>query len=205
MGVEAKSFRCLQRACSLSFSRLLPKLVQKVAKLALGETVVTSQPHGLAGGGPSLRVRPHGSPRLCRRSMGRRAATRLTAKDIKGGVAALIPALIKKVVDGENMETKEAACAQLRSLAQQDHGEHCSALFNAGAVRALIKILADGSANAQGSAAGALHAIAIVKEEHQRAVMTGGGIAPLVKLLRFGSSKVQEEVSPKPVRPPSRL
>ena len=62
-----------------------------------------------------------------------------------------------------------------------------------------------GSANAQGSAAGALHAIAIVKEEHQRAVMTGGGIAPLVKLLRFGSSKVQEEVGPKPVRPPPRL
>ena len=128
--------------------------------------------------------------------MGRKAPTRITAADIAkvpGGVSAFIKHLVKKIVDGDS-EAKEAACGQLCSLAQQGNGEHSDALYNARAIPALVKLLDEGSASAQGSAAGALHWIALGKEEHQKAIVTCGGIVPLVRLLRTGSAKVQEEV-----------
>ena len=106
--------------------------------------------------------------------------------------------LVKTALTGD-IEAREVACASLRSLATQNHGEHCAALFGAGAVKALIKNLSDSSSKGQGYAAGALHAIAAGKEEHQRALVSGGGVVPLVQLLRTGSPKVQEEVrSPMP-------
>ena len=91
-------------------------------------------------------------------------------------------------------EAKEAACAQLRSLAQQNNGEHCSTLVSAGAVRAFVKMLSEGSSNAQGFAASGLHAIGRGNVDHQKAIVVAGGVVPLVKLLKTGSAKVQEEV-----------
>lgn len=128
--------------------------------------------------------------------MGRKGPTRVTAADIAkvpGGVPAFIKYNVKRIVDGDS-EAKESACGQLCSLAQQGNGEHSEALYNARAIPALVKILEDGSASAQGSAAGALHWIGLGKEEHQQAIVTCGGIVPLVRLLRTGSAKVQEEV-----------
>ena len=150
-------------------------------------------------GGPA---RPHrlralataGEPRLGRRMP--RNKTRVTAQDIKrseGGVSGFVKEKIK-AADSGDAEAKQAACAQLRSLAQQNNGEHCSTLVGAGAVRVLVKLLTEGSAKAQEYAAGALAAIGLVNDDHQRRVVSSGGVIPLVKLLKTGSAKVQEEV-----------
>ena len=128
--------------------------------------------------------------------MGKRNATRVTAQDIaraEGGVEGLIKQLVKRVTDGEH-DLREGAAAQLCSLAVQNHGEHCVMLHNKGAVKPLVKLLTEGSAKSQASACGALHAIAVAKEEHQSTLVDKGGVKPLVKLLKTGSPKVQEQV-----------
>lgn len=127
--------------------------------------------------------------------MGRKGPSRVTAADIAkvGKVPDFIKHLVKKVLDGDS-EAKDAACGQLCSLAQQGNGEHSEALYKCYAVRALIKMLTEGGATAQGSAAGALHWIGRGNEQHQAAIVSGGAIMPLVRLLRTGSPKVQEEV-----------
>ena len=127
--------------------------------------------------------------------MGRRVPRPIAQllRSTQGGLPALIQSLIKRA-DGGDAETREAACAQLRSLAAQDHREHCVALYNYGAVRVLVKNLDSGTAVAQAAAASALHSIAFDKLEHQKALVAAGGIGPLVRLLKTGSAKVQEEV-----------
>ena len=128
--------------------------------------------------------------------MPRKQSERVTAKDIarvQGGVPELVRLLIKKADTGD-AEAREIACAQLRSLAQQDHREHCPVLFVRGAVRVLVKNLHDGSVLAQSHAAGALHHIGYGAPEHQQAIVDAGGVEPLVRLLKMGSAKVQEEV-----------
>ena len=56
-------------------------------------------------------------------AMGKGRATRVTAQDIarsEGGLAGMITGMKRKISSGDDA-TKEAAAAQLRSLAQQDH------------------------------------------------------------------------------------
>lgn len=127
--------------------------------------------------------------------MGRGRATRVTAQDLAKceNIPALIKVHVKNLTEGDT-ETKEASAGLLRSLGQQNHGEYADAIFHAGAVGPMIKLLTTGSAKAQASAAGALHAIASGKESHQHAVVSQGGVGPLVKLVKGGSPKVQEEV-----------
>lgn len=128
--------------------------------------------------------------------MGKRNATRVTAQDIaraEGGVEGLIKQLVKRITDGEH-DLREGAAAQICSLAVQNHGEHCVMLHNKGAVKPLVKLLSEGSAKSQASACGALHAIALAKEQHQATLVEKGGVKPLVRLLKTGSPKVQEQV-----------
>lgn len=150
--------------------------------------------------------------------MGRRAATRITGKDMKvvaarlgisekgdggEGMTTLIKSLVKKA-DGGDSATKETAVAMLSSLSSQNHFEYSDAIFQAGALGPLVKVLASGSAVAQGSAAAALHALARGKATHQAALVEAGGIVPLVRLLKMGSAKVQEEVRLRALIPTSR-
>ena len=123
-------------------------------------------------------------------------AARVTAQDISraGGMAALVDAAIKGATSGSE-ETMEASAARLAGLAEQNHNAHAQALFAAGAVPALVHVLARGNAAAQSFAAKALHCIASGSEEHQRAVGEAGGVEPLVRLLKAGSAKVQEDVA----------
>ena len=139
--------------------------------------------------------------------MGRRAATRITGKELRvvasglgvnekdsgHGMLVLIKSFVKKADQG-NDETKEAAVAMLSSLATQNHYQHSDALYQAGALRPLVKILNSGSATAQGFAAAAVHAIAHGKPAHQASIVSAGAVVPLVRLLKTGSCKVQEEV-----------
>lgn len=129
--------------------------------------------------------------------MVRKGAGRVTAADIanaEGALPGLIAQLVKRAKDG-SQETKESAAMMIGSLAAQDHGKHCKALFCAGIVRPLVNILSIGSVKAQEASARALHAIAHNQPEHQRAIFDAGAVAPLVKLLSAGSPKLQEEVS----------
>ena len=130
-------------------------------------------------------------------AVAKRKGGRITARDIarvgEGGLIALIDALVKGAAEGDN-EAKENAAMALSSLAMQGHFELGDALFQAGAVQPLVKLLSLGSAKAQAAAAGALHGIAHGKPEHQAAIVQAGGVAPLVHLLKAGSAKVQEAV-----------
>ena len=123
-------------------------------------------------------------------------ATRVTAQDIaraEGGVTGFITLCVKRIKEGDH-ETKETAAAHLRSLAVQNHYAYTEQLYTAGVIGPLVKLLRDGSANAQASAAGALHGIAHDKEDHQRAIVEAGAVVPLVMLLKNGSARVQEDV-----------
>ena len=124
--------------------------------------------------------------------MGRKGPTRVTANDLAkaGGTTAYIAQLIKRASDGDS-EAKEQAASIIASFASQNHGEHCDALYSAGAIPALVKIIKSGGAQAQDHAAAALNAIANGKSEVQQTIVDSGGIAPLVKLLKGGSAKVQ--------------
>ena len=113
--------------------------------------------------------------------------------DKGAGMAALIKQLVKRASDGD-YDTKETSAAMLCSLGLQNHFEHSDALFDAGTVPPLVRILATGSAKAQGHAASALFAIAHGKPEHQTAIVQAGAVPMLVKLIKTGSAKVQEEV-----------
>ena len=128
--------------------------------------------------------------------MGKRNATRVTAKDMQkaGGLSGFIKMVVKSAVKGDN-EAKETAAQQLRSLAEQNHGEHCVKLYEAGAVTPAHHAAARRQRQVAGGGGGRLHSIALVKEEHQRAVIDAGIVVPLVKLLRTGSAKVQEEAA----------
>lgn len=138
--------------------------------------------------------------------MGRKGSARVTGKQImvmatstgergsaEGGMAALIKSLMKKILHGDS-DTKENAAGMLASLASQNHFEHTGALFEAGAIGPLVRLLITGSSKAQGHAAAALGAIAHGKLEHQQSIVEAGAVVPLVKLLKTGASKVQEEV-----------
>lgn len=129
--------------------------------------------------------------------MGRKGATRVTAKDIaklgEGGLPALIKELVKTASSGDQ-ESTEMAAGKLHSLVTQNHHEHCDAVFAAGAVPALVHVIDKGTVDGQSHAAGALHALAHGKPDHQAAIVAAGGVVPLVKLLKTGSAKVQEEV-----------
>lgn len=128
--------------------------------------------------------------------MGKGRATRVTAQDlarVEGGVVAFIKQLVGKI-DAGDAEAKETAAAQLRSLVTQNHGEHRDGVYNAKAIKPLVQLLIVGSAKAQESAAGVLHALVDDKAEYQKAIVEAGGLMPLVNLLKTGSAKVQEEV-----------
>ena len=124
--------------------------------------------------------------------MGRKTGI-ITAKDIER--AESLPALVKQLVKqttSTDSEVKNTAAASLRSLATQNHGEYIDALFQAGVVPALVKLLSEGSAKSSEAAAGALHAIMRDKVAHQVAMVNAGGIEPLVRLLKSGGPKLQE-------------
>ena len=99
--------------------------------------------------------------------MSRGRATRVTAQDIAlhKDVSSFITSLVKKISDGTH-ETKEAAVGALRCLAQQNHHEHSTAIFEKGAVPPLVQLLKDGSARAQASACGTLYALSCGRPEH---------------------------------------
>jgi hypothetical protein len=134
-----------------------------------------------------------------------RGRTRVTVKDVanNGGIQSLIEQLVAQA-SGREQEAREAAAGMLSSLASQNHGEHLGALYNAGAVPPLVRILKDGTAKAQECASKALHALVQGKPEHQAAMVECGAVAPLVMLLRAGSAKVQEEVRVQALRPSSQ-
>ena len=86
-----------------------------------------------------------------------------------GGVAEVIAKQVKLVSTGDAV-AKEGASEAIRGLATKNHGEHCSALAQAGAIVPLVKVLSDAtaSAKAQAAAAGALQALGASKQEHQQ-------------------------------------
>ena len=123
------------------------------------------------------------------------AMGRLAVKDIARApnLPDLITSLVKKANYGD-AEAKEYAAEALKTLATQNHGEQTKALFEAGAIAPLVKILTGGSAKAQACASGALCSMCRGKPVHQTAVVEAGAIAALIKLLKTGSAKNQEEV-----------
>lgn len=145
------------------------------------------------GGAPANSAPSRFAPaaKVIARKGGGRVTAQLVANN--GGIASLIAQLVKDANEGDQ-ETKETAAGMLSSLASQNHGEHLDALFVAGAIPPLVRILTIGSAKAMGSAAAALHALANGKPKHQAAIISCGAVVPLVKLLKTGSAKVQEEV-----------
>ena len=120
---------------------------------------------------------------------------KVTGRDVAkmGGMAEMIAALVKRIGEG-NSEIKETSVAALKNIATQNHGEHTEALYKAGAVKPLVTLLVNGSADAQHNACGALAAIAAGKPDVQIAIVEGGGVPPIVKLLRMGGAAVQEQV-----------
>ena len=135
---------------------------------------------------------PRGAP-----NMGKTLNRRVTAQDIaraEGGLAGMIKGIVRAVKGGDDA-SKEAAAAQLRSLAQQDHGAHQVELFEAGVVTPLVMLLSHGTASAQASASAALASVMSGKAKHQKAFVEAGGVVPLCSLLKMGSPKVQEEAA----------
>ena len=112
--------------------------------------------------------------------MGKTGVARVTDKDIAkaGGLEAFLKQQVKKAADGTDLE-KEGAAAALKSLATQNHGENVEALAKAGAVRPLVALLVNGSANAQSSACGCLAVVAHGATTCRRPSATGAACRPL--------------------------
>lgn len=120
---------------------------------------------------------------------------KITGRDIAkmGGMSEMIASLVKRITEGNN-EVKDASVAQIKHIASQNHGEHTEALYKAGAVKPLVQLLVNGSADAQYNACSALASLAEGKPDVQSAIADGGGVPTIVKLLRMGGSAVQEQV-----------
>ena len=126
-------------------------------------------------------------------SMARGRRTRLTAQDIlrDGGIVSLIKGLTKGV-SGPVQDVAEAAAAQLSSLADMNHGEHCDALIEAGIVGPLVGLLTRGTTAAVQDACRTLKQLFGRGIQVQRSLVDAGGVEPLVALVKTGSAKVQE-------------
>ena len=98
--------------------------------------------------------------------------TKITRKDIHKAesLPTLIGEMVKRIKEA-NDEVKEHAATALQSIAQMDHGEHADTLYKAGAVKPLVGLLANGSADAQSHASSALAHIVQRKPEHQQALV----------------------------------
>ena len=109
----------------------------------------------------------------------KKAATRITAQDLArdGGLAGLIEKAVKHAASGGD-EEMELAAGRLSSLAEQNHSAHADEISGAGAVPALVHVLAHGNAAAQASAAKALHFLAHNRPQHRSRACGGAAARP---------------------------
>jgi hypothetical protein len=92
---------------------------------------------------------------------------------------------VKLLVRDASVEGKESVAGALRNLARGD-ATNKAAIFTAGGIPPLVKLLRGGSDKCKKNAAGALRNLANGKAANRAAIFTAGGTPLLMALLRYG-------------------